>query len=111
MTSKVRDESYSPSEADCLEAIKENLNNYYVIAARGGDITITHRMKKEAFESFQKVKKGRLITSLHAMPDEWFIRTQLQGWAPILKRFTYPFGSLIHGARDRKTSSNSYVVS
>ena len=91
MSSKVRDERYSPTETDCIEAISEDLNNYYIIAARG-DITITHRMKKAAFESFQKAKKARM-SGLYAMSDEWFISTQLQGWAPRMQRFLTPFGT------------------
>lgn len=91
MSSKVRDEGYSPTEADCIEAIAEDLNNYYIIAARG-DIAITHTMKNVAFESFQKAKKARM-SGLYAKSDEWFISTQLQGWAPIPKRFMYPFGT------------------
>lgn len=90
MSNKIRCETYSPTEAECIEAISENLNNYYIIAARG-DIAITHKMKKVAFNLFQKARKD-WKNGLYGMSEDWFIHTQLRGWAPVPPRFVVPFG-------------------
>lgn len=90
MRNPICDEHCIPSEDDCLKAIAEDLGNYYVIVARG-DITITHRMKYAAFNTFSRERKDPL-SGLRHVTEDWFVRTQLRGLGPKIARFTEPFG-------------------
>ena len=88
--SALHDLSRVPTEAECLDAIENNLSNYYTIAQRG-DILISREMKVRAFEAFQKAKKSPL-SYLSGMSDTWFINTQLQGWNTIVPKYIKPYG-------------------
>ncbi len=93
MSAKIRDESCTPTEEDCIAAINESLDNYYLIAARG-DIAITFQMKRAAYNMFV-TGKWSMGGTLSRISADWFLRTQLQGFGPIPPRFTEPFGRRI----------------
>ena len=93
MSSLIRNENYRPTENECVMAINNNLTDYYIIVARG-DINITYKMKKAAYESFKRERRNikNIGNSLPQMSDEWFINTQLQGFSSIPSRYSEPFG-------------------
>jgi hypothetical protein len=89
----------TPTEADCINLINDNLKNFYTISQRG-DIPITVEMKKAALESFRKLKRSplNLLNTLKQNPilllcsEDWFVKTQLHGWKSIPARSEYPYG-------------------
>lgn len=86
---KICDEAYSPTESECIKAISDDVNNYYIIVGRG-DIDVTHMMKKAAFDAFDRERK-KPFSRLKYMTDNWFIRTQIQGWNPQPRKCIVPF--------------------
>lgn len=81
---------YYPSEQECMTEIRKDLQNFYIILQRG-DIIITQDMKVEAYLKFKKMKRDP-NSGLSNASEDWFIRTQLQGWRAIPKRFVLPYG-------------------
>lgn len=97
MSLLIRNENYTPTEEECIKAINNNLNDYYIIAARG-DIPITYKMKIVALQSFRREKRniGNIGNNLPQMTDEWFIITQLQGFSTTPPRYREPFGCKLY---------------
>ena len=84
---KICNESYIPTELECICAIEKDLNSYYIIASRR-DIPITTIIKYVTYEKFKKEKK-KPFSGLAESSDKWFIDTQLDGFGyipPLYKR-------------------------
>ena len=69
-----------PTNDQCIDAINESLNAYYIICHRG-DVFITQSMKYVALDSFRR-ERNQFGFLYNGQTDEWFMQTQWRTLMP-----------------------------